>query len=179
MKIAVLSFLRSRWLSIRGAKIGKGTHIHSGVLCPWPHQIAIGSNCLVQPDVFFNYDHHWTPGPSMIFGNNVFIGRSCEFNVRKRLVIGNHCLIASGVKMIDHDHGTKLGMLMREQEGVEIPIEIGDDVWIGVNSIILKGVRIGSRAIVGAGSVVTKSIPHDEIWAGVPARRLGTRGTKL
>ncbi|MDO3628846.1 acyltransferase [Mucilaginibacter sp. BT774] len=50
------------------------------------------------------------------------------------------------------------------------PIVIGDDVFIGANSIILKGVTIGNRSIIGAGSVVTKSIPEDEIWAGNPAR---------
>jgi acetyltransferase-like isoleucine patch superfamily enzyme len=50
------------------------------------------------------------------------------------------------------------------------PIEIADDVFIGANSIILKGVSIGSRAVIGAGSVVTKNIPDDEVWAGNPAR---------
>jgi len=50
------------------------------------------------------------------------------------------------------------------------PVKIGNDVFIGANSIILKGVTIGDRVIVGAGSVVTKSIPFDEIWAGNPAK---------
>lgn len=50
------------------------------------------------------------------------------------------------------------------------PISIGDDVFIGANAIILKGVNIGARAIIGAGSVVTKNIPADEIWAGNPIR---------
>jgi acetyltransferase-like isoleucine patch superfamily enzyme len=50
------------------------------------------------------------------------------------------------------------------------PVIIEDDVFIGANSIILKGVTIGKRAVIGAGSVVTKNIPADEIWAGNPAR---------
>ncbi|MBC7829697.1 MAG: acyltransferase [Chitinophagaceae bacterium] len=53
---------------------------------------------------------------------------------------------------------------------ISVPIEIGDDVFIGANSIILKGVKIGARSIIGAGSVVTKHIPADEIWAGNPAK---------
>ena len=50
------------------------------------------------------------------------------------------------------------------------PVKIGNDVFIGAKCIILKGVEIGDRSIIGAGSVVTKNIPNDEIWAGNPAR---------
>lgn len=53
---------------------------------------------------------------------------------------------------------------------VSLPITIEDDVFIGANSIVLKGVSIGARSIIGAGSVVTKNIPQDEVWAGNPAK---------
>jgi acetyltransferase-like isoleucine patch superfamily enzyme len=55
------------------------------------------------------------------------------------------------------------------------PIEIGKNVWIGANSVILKGIEIGDGGVVGAGSVVTKSIPANEIWAGNPARKIRER----
>ena len=50
------------------------------------------------------------------------------------------------------------------------PVEIGDDVFIGAHCIILKGVKIGNRSVIGAGSVVTKNIPENQIWAGNPAK---------
>lgn len=168
------SVLRRARLRLLGARIGSGTSIPR-INIPWPHQVAIGDNCILQDDVFFNFDHYWVPGPSIIVGDRVFIGRGCEFNIRSRLTIGDECLIASGVKIIDHDHGTKTGCSMRSQEGAIIPVSIGEDVWIGTNAVVLKGVCIGHGAVLAAGSVATKSIPAMEIWAGVPAKKIGER----
>ncbi len=65
---------------------------------------------------------------------------------------------------------------MREQsQGAEAEIILAEDVWLGVNVVILKGVHIGRGAIVGAGAVVTQTIPEYEIWGGVPARKIGER----
>ena len=55
------------------------------------------------------------------------------------------------------------------------PPQIGDEVWIGARSIILRGVEIGDGAVIAAGAVVTKSIPSREIWGGVPAKKIGIR----
>jgi len=105
-------------------------------------------------------------------GDGVFIGRGCEFNARKTITIGNGVLIASGCTFIDHDHGrnTDTGQINEDCPGA--PIDVADGAWVGANSTILKGVRIGRNSVVGAGSVVTKSIPDGEVWAGVPAARL-------
>ena len=64
---------------------------------------------------------------------------------------------------------------MGPQQGIEKAISIGNDVWLGCNVIVLKGVEIGDGAIIGAGAVVTKSILPNEIWAGVPAKKIGER----
>jgi len=64
---------------------------------------------------------------------------------------------------------------MRSQAGPESEITIGSDVWLGCHVVVLKGVCIGDGAVVGAGAVVTKSVPEGEIWAGVPAVKIGTR----
>lgn len=107
----------------------------------------------------------------------MFIGRGCEFNVSRSLKIGDGSLIASGCKFIDHDHGhALLNVPIRSQDTRDGPILIENNVWLGCNTIVLKGVTIGAGAIVGAGAVVTRSIPQNEIWAGAPARFVKQRG---
>ena len=64
---------------------------------------------------------------------------------------------------------------MNVQPNTTLPIVLENNVWLGVNAVVLKGVTIGSGAIVGAGAVVTKSVPAGEIWAGIPARKIGER----
>lgn len=88
--------------------------------------------------------------------------------------IGNRVTITSGVSFLTHDGA---GILVRDDRGRRFQyrrICIGDDVFVGINSILMPGVRIGSRVIVGAGSVVTRSVPDGLVVAGNPARVLGT-----
>ena len=151
--------LRTAWWHMQGMQIGGGTLLPR-VHVTWPHQVSLGSNCVLEHDIYFKYDGIYAPGPSIVIGDKVFIGFGCEFNVRRRIEIGSDCLIASGCKFIDHDHGTeRRDIPMREQvHGAEAGIILERDVWLGVNVVVLKGVRIGQGAIVAAGAVVTKSI---------------------
>lgn len=157
-----------------GIEVGRRTQL-SSIFCTWPHRVSIGADCNLEHDIYFKHDGIYGDGKSILVGDRVFIGACCEFNIRVKIQIGSDCLIASGCRFIDHDHGIGLDKLMREQAGPEAPIRIGANVWIGVNAVILKGVTIGDGAIVAAGAVVTKSIPQNEIWAGVPAKKIGSR----
>jgi acetyltransferase-like isoleucine patch superfamily enzyme len=170
----ILGYIRKCWWSLLGMKTGEGTVVPK-LYITWPHQVHIGRNCLMESGVSFKFDGVWKKGPSIVIGDNVFIGAACEFNIRKSISIGKDTLIASGCRFIDHDHGTSLEQLMRVQDGPEEPIKLGSNVWLGYNVVVLKGVEIGDGAIVAAGAVVTKSILPNEIWAGIPARKISKR----
>lgn len=161
-------------LRLRGASIGAGT-LPGKIAVNWPHQLSIGSGCTLEDGLIFKYDGIYAPGPSILIGNEVFIGNHCEFNIRQGIVIADRCLIASGCKFIDHDHDMEPGRRIGAEPGAEAKITIGPNVWLGVNVVVLKGVTIGEGAVVGAGAVITRSIPPFEIWAGVPARKIGSR----
>lgn len=105
------------------------------------------------------------------------IGHDSNFNDGFRLVcresvhIGSHVLVASNVAIYDHDHDYSLQDGKLNFSGYTTrAVTIGDHVWIGDQTIILKGVTIGSNSIIGAGSVVTASIPSNVVAAGNPCK---------
>jgi len=110
--------------------------------------------------------------PELRIGNETFVGHDCSFSVARSVCIGDHCLLATGVRVQDHD-GHPIDAAERRvgrSSATVQPVVIESDVWIGTGAIILKGVHIGDRAVVAARSVVTKDVPPDTIVAGNPAR---------
>jgi acetyltransferase-like isoleucine patch superfamily enzyme len=85
------------------------------------------------------------------------------------LHIGRDCLIAPFCYFVDSNHGYERHALIREQKMTAEPISVGDDVWIGAHVIVTKGVRIGTGAVIAAGSVVRKDVPEYAVVAGNPA----------
>lgn len=106
----------------------------------------------------------------------VDVGENCRilslmFGSEPWLVsIGSNVTISSGVRILTHDGA---GWLYRDADGRRYryaKVQIGSNVFVGIGSIIMPGVRIGDRCVIGAGSVVTKSIPDGTVVAGNPAR---------
>lgn len=114
-------------------------------------------------------------------GNNSGASSACIW-ARERITIGNNVKIGGGTIIMDHD-AHSLDYIERRDCRNEIassrPIHIGDDVLIGVQCIVLKGVTIGSRSIIGGGSIVTSSIPEDCIAAGNPCKVIRFINKKL
>ena len=112
--------------------------------------------------------------PEIVIGDHVFIGHCCSLAVSSSLRIGNDCLLAGGVHISDYD-GHPVNADRRRandptpEENIR-PVTIGNDVWLGNHAMVLKGVRIGDRSIVGAYAVVTRDVPPDVVVAGNPAR---------
>ncbi|MCK5538014.1 MAG: acyltransferase [Bacteroidales bacterium] len=104
-------------------------------------------------------------------GENSFIMPYSVISINEKITIGKDVMIADNVSIRDDDHRfDRLDIPMRKQEMVTSPIIIEDDVWIGHGAIILRGVKIGTGAIVAAGAVVTKDVPAYAIVGGVPAK---------
>ena len=119
---------------------------------------------------------------SIEIGELVYIGDDAIISTRGSIRIGSRTLVAHGVQIFDNDshpldardrHADYLNLLEGRPRTHAIgaaPVEIGEDCWIGANSFVLKGVKIGSRSVVAAGSVVTSDIGEDSLAAGNPAR---------
>lgn len=90
------------------------------------------------------------------------------------ITLGNNVHITAGVQFVTHDGGTLI--LRKEHPDLEwtAPITVGDDVYIGMRSLIMPGVAIGDRCVIGAGAIVTTDIPNNTVAVGVPARPIRT-----
>jgi acetyltransferase-like isoleucine patch superfamily enzyme len=138
--------------------------------------VLVGSNSLVQASIVFE-----KPGASVQVGDRSFIGGS-QLICLDNISVGDDVLIAWGCTIVDHDSHSVVFSERRNdvadwiggrKNWSYVPkarVKISDKVWVGFNSIILKGVILGEGAIVGAGSVVTKDVPDWTIVGGNPAR---------
>jgi acetyltransferase-like isoleucine patch superfamily enzyme len=128
--------------------------------------------------------HMWAPN-KLVIGRNFYMGRysqiECDAVIGDDVMFGNFvCLVGK----YDHNY-EEVGVPIKETASIRSPqyrwkgrgleIRIGDDVWIGLGSIVLSGVNIGEGSVIAAGSVVTRDVDEYAIYAGNPARRIRER----
>ena len=110
------------------------------------------------------------------FGKNSFCCDFCVFGVNERITIGQNVMIADAVSIRDTDHKhADIDTPMLKQGIITAPVIVDDNVWIGYGVSILKGVTVGTGAIISAGSVVTKNVAPYSIVGGVPAKIIRMR----
>ncbi len=126
---------------------------------------AAGANVWIEPPFFCDY------GPHIFLGDNVYFNTNCVILDCNTVHVGSNTQFGPAVQIYTATHPFN-AELRRKQEYAK-PIEIGSDVWVGGAAILCPGVTIGSRSVIGAGSVVTRDVPASATVAGNPARLLG------
>ena len=111
---------------------------------------------------------------SIEVGRDSYIGSLSTVQVcaGHRVRIGGRCRIAHNVRIYTQTAPSDTDFRVGEGIPIQADVEIGDGAWIGANVFIGPGISIGVDSVVGANSVVTRSVPPHEVWAGVPARRI-------
>jgi maltose O-acetyltransferase len=121
-----------------------------------------GDSAWIQPPFFCDY------GLNIELGERVFFNFNCVVLDVCRVLVGSHTLFGPAVQIYTATH--PMNAVLRRSRELARPVSIGTDVWVGGGAIILPGVTIGSRCVIGAGSVVTRDVPDDVFAAGNPCR---------
>jgi maltose O-acetyltransferase len=124
---------------------------------------SAGKSVWIEPPFYCDY------GSNITLGDNVYFNFNCVVLDPAAVLIGSNVLFGPNVQIYTASHPVDY---LERRNGLEfaIPIEIGSDVWVGGSAVISPGVTIGSRSVIGAGSVVTKDVPEGVFAAGNPCR---------
>ena len=124
---------------------------------------STGRDTWIEPPFYCDY------GANITLGSNVYFNFNCVVLDPAPVTIGSHVMFGPNVQIYTATHPMDAA---RRRAGDEyaLPISIGDEVWVGGSAIICPGVTIGSRSVIGAGSVVTRDVPEGVFAAGNPCR---------
>lgn len=172
---------RTVQIKLFNIKCGKNFRVRGPLKLSWKVNLEIGDSVII------NSGRKESPNPVgdeivtslttvyngfIKIGNNVGISNSCIYS-RNSIIIEDDVMIGGGCMIFDTDFHPLSYQSRMADDHSEIrsaPVHICKGVFIGARSIVMKGVTIGEKSIIGAGSVVTKSVPANEVWAGNPAR---------
>jgi len=173
LKFTFLHKIRQLILGAKLESMGKNVFIEKNVkVLRFPKNVTIGNSVVLKEGARIcscNENAFVSIGENTTFGYHSFLFSS------ESIEIGTNCLIAPFVYIVDSDHNIEKGKLINEQPNTTAPIKIGNDVWIGTGSKILKGVTIEDGAVIAAGSLVKSDVKAYEIHGGVPAKKISDR----
>ncbi|WP_162046557.1 sugar O-acetyltransferase [Vibrio taketomensis] len=132
---------------------------------------SVGKECYVEPPLHANWGRNTSVGDYFYANFNLTLVDDTYITIGSHVMIGPNVTLSTAGHPVDPDRRRKVAQF-------NIPITIGDNVWIGANVVVLPGVSIGENSVVGAGSIVTKDIPPNVVAVGNPCRVLRVIGAR-
>ncbi|GEM_PF-249724 len=156
-------------------QVGKGVYFESNFpLIMGYGSIFVGNRVRISGNVNLFVSYKVNPNPTIQIGDDVYLGYGSIYSCADKIRIGNRVLIAQGASIYDNNNHPLDPKARAENKPVErgnvAPVVIEDDVWIGSNAVILKGVTVGRGAIIATEAVVANNVPPMTIVAGNPAK---------
>ena len=136
---------------------------------------GVGKNCYGEPPLHANW------GCNTYMGDDVYANFNLTLVDDVKITIGSHVMFGPNVTVATAGHPVEPNLRSRQAQ-YNLPVNIGDNVWIGAGSVILPGVTVGDNTVIGAGSIVTKDIPANVVAYGNPCRvvrEIGERDRKI
>ena len=123
-------------------------------------RISIGKNVIFYSDTHIVIDEKGV----LKIGDNCFFNNGCALNALGCIEIGKDSIFGENVKVYDHNHRFELNGVPFKKQGYDVKkVVIGNNCWIGSNTVILAGVTIGDNVVIGAGSIITKDIKDNQV----------------
>lgn len=166
------SRLRIAWYRVRGVQFNGNAWLRHVEIPRNPERVLIGDGAALDRGVVLLVAVETGEAAAIEIGNRCYINRHTIIDASESIRIGSDCMIGPFCYVTDHDHLAHPGNPPSAGRLVSAPTVIGSRCWLGAHVTILKGVTIGDNTVVGAGSVVTESLPPRVIAVGSPARVL-------
>lgn len=169
------TFSYSNIMRFRFAGWGEESCIEPAARLCSPELIIVGNHVRICEHAWLNAaDDRGDKEPTLIIGDGTYIGRFCQINAWRRVVIEQNVLIADRVFISDADHNCDRTDIPIGSQGTRFKgsVKLSEGCWVGIGAVILPGVTIGRNSVVAANSVVTKDVPDYAVVGGVPAKLL-------
>ncbi len=169
--------LATRWRyfkhSLKLGALGQGVYFENKVhLMRYPKNIFLGDNMVLKAECRICPCNE---NATIKIGKNTTVGYHTYMFASEKIEIGQDCLIAPFVYIVDSDHTIDKKLPINKQPNQTAPIVIGNDVWIGTGAKILKGVTIEDGAVIAAGALVKDDVKSYSIVGGIPAKKISER----